>query len=69
MENMLFDWLENAPAEFRTGSADPGLVGLEILVGLREKSAADLEAGGLSHEEVEAAITDLGAQGYDEGNL
>lgn len=65
VENVLFDWLENAPAALRTGSADPGLVGLEMLVRLREKPAADLEAGGLNHDEVEAAIADLQALGYE----
>jgi hypothetical protein len=65
VENTLFDWLENAPIELRADEANPGKVGLELFQRLRQKPEADLEAGGLSLEEVEAAVAELDEMGYD----
>jgi CheY-like chemotaxis protein len=65
VENTLFDWLENAPITFRTDAANPGKAGLELFQRLRQKPEADLEAGGLSLEEVETAIIELFEMGCD----
>lgn len=66
VENILFDWLENAPEQFRTNNTNPGQAGLEFFLRLRHKSPAELQMGGLNQAEVEIAIMELCEMGYDQ---
>lgn len=59
VEDTLFDWLENTPMVLRTDGSNPWQTGLDIFERLNQKTDAQLEAGGLSREEVTTAIADL----------
>lgn len=59
VEDTLFDWLENTPIELRTDESNPWQTGVEIFERLNQKTDAQLEAGGLTREEVSIAMADL----------
>jgi hypothetical protein len=59
VEDTLFDWLENTPIELRADGSNPWQTGLDIFERLNQKTEAQLEAGGLTREEVAMALADL----------
>lgn len=59
VENVLFDWLENTPAELYSQEVDPAQAGMAFFERLLLLPAAELEAGGLTREEVVVAVADL----------
>ncbi len=60
-EDILYDWLELEPEFIRPDDPNPIEMGLAFYGRLQTLSDAELEAGGLSREEVETAAADLTA--------